>query len=77
MGDLVFIGLGLHDEKGITLRGLEEARAADILFAEFYTSALLGARLESLESLIGKPVKPLSRAQVESGTEILEAAHGH
>lgn len=74
MGELVFLGLGLHDEKGITLRGLEEARAADVVFAEFYTSALLGANAAALEALIGKPVRRLSREQVETGTEILSAA---
>ena len=74
MGELVFVGLGLHDEKGITLRGLEEARAADAVFAEFYTSALLGSRLSALESLIGKPIRRLGRADVESGREVLDAA---
>ena len=34
-GLLVFVGLGLDDERGITLRGLEEAKAADVVFAEF------------------------------------------
>jgi len=74
MGELVFIGLGLHDEKGITLRGLEEARASDVVFAEFYTSALLGTRTEAVETLVGKPVRRLSREQVESGKEVLDAA---
>ncbi|HYM38940.1 MAG TPA: diphthine synthase [Thermoplasmata archaeon] len=74
MGELVFVGLGLHDEKGITLRGLEEAHAADLVFAEFYTSALMGARLPSVEALVGRPVRRLSREQVERGTEILDAA---
>ncbi len=77
MGELVFIGLGLHDEKGITLRGLEEARAADAVFAEFYTSALLGARLGALEELVGKPVTRLTRDQVENGDAILAAAKDH
>ncbi len=74
MGELVFIGLGLHDEKGITLRGLEEARAADVLFADFYTSALLGTRIEAVEALLGKPITRLTREQVEQGREILDAA---
>jgi diphthine synthase len=74
MGELVFIGLGLHDEKGITLRGLEEARAADVVFAEFYTSALLGTRTEAMEALVGKPIRRLSRDQVEGGNDVLEAA---
>ena len=74
MGELVFIGLGLHDEKGITLRGLEEARAADLVFGELYTSALTGAKANAVEALVGKPVHRLSRDQVESGGEILDAA---
>ncbi len=76
MGELVFVGLGLNDEKGITLQGLEEARAADVLFAEFYTSALLGTRLEAVEKLVGKPIARVTRDQVEGGQEILEAARG-
>ncbi len=74
MGELVFIGLGLHDEKGITLRGLEEARACDEVFAEFYTSALLGARLGTIEKLLGKRVRALSREELESGNEVLTTA---
>ncbi len=77
MGELVFVGLGLHDEKGITLRGLEEARAADVVFAEFYTSALLGTRLAAVETLVGKPIRRLSREQVEAAIVILDAAKDH
>jgi len=74
MGELVFIGLGLHDEKGITIRGLEEARSADVVFAELYTSGLAGASLESVERLVGRPIRKVSRADVEDGTLLLEAA---
>lgn len=74
MGKLLFIGLGLHDEKGMSLRGLEEARACDILFAEFYTSALVGTTPAALEKLLGRPVRVLRREDVEGGKTILEAA---
>ena len=74
MGELVFIGLGLHDEKGITLRGLEEARSAEVVFMELYTSGLAGATLGSVERLIGKKIRRLSRTEVEDGRLILEAA---
>ncbi len=74
MGELVFIGLGLHDEKGITIRGLEEARSADVVFAELYTSGLAGASLEAVERLVGQPIRRVSRSDVEDGTLILEAA---
>jgi len=74
MGELVFIGLGLHDEKGITLRGLEEARGCDHLFAEFYTSALVGTKIQSIEALLEKRVTILSREDVERGSALLDAA---
>jgi len=74
MGELVFIGLGLHDEKGITLRGLYEARSADVVFAELYTSGLAAATLDSVERLVGKKIRTLARADVEDGRIILEAA---
>ena len=77
MGELIFIGLGLHDERGITLRGLEEARAADVVFAEFYTSALLGTKAAAIESLLGRTVRRLSREQVEGGKDVLDAAKDH
>jgi diphthine synthase len=74
MGELVFIGLGLHDEKGITVRGLDEARTADLVFAEQYTSTLAGASLISVERLIGKKIRTLGRKEVEDGRTILDAA---
>lgn len=68
---LVFIGLGLHDEKDITLRGLEEARSCDILFAEFYTSLLAGTSLKKIEAVIGKKIEPLTRADIEERSDAL------
>src|SRR6266704_1830086 len=74
MGELIFIGLGLDDEKGITLRGLDEARSADVVFAELYTSALPGASLEAVEKLIGREIRRLTRQEVEDGEVLLTAA---
>src|SRR5437870_558745 len=71
MGELVFIGLGLDDERGITLRGLDEARAADMVFAEFYTSALQGASIEAVGKLIDRQIRRLSRKEVEDGQVLL------
>jgi len=71
---LVYIGLGLYDERDITLRGLEEARSCDVLFAEFYTSILAGTTIEKLEEIIGKRIKVLSRSDVEGSDIILKAA---
>lgn len=62
---IYFIGLGLYDEKDITLKGLETARKCDKVFAEFYTSLLAGTTLDKVEELIGKPIRRLSREEVE------------
>ncbi|ASJ10177.1 diphthine synthase [Thermococcus sp. P6] len=62
---IYFIGLGLYDEKDITLKGLETARKCDLLFAEFYTSLMAGTTLDRIEGLIGKPIRRLSREEVE------------
>jgi len=69
LGELVFIGLGLRDENGISLRGLEEAKACDFLFAEFYTNCMPELKVPELERLVGRKVQVLSRRQVEEGAE--------
>ncbi len=74
MGELIFIGLGLYDERDMSLHGLDEARACDTLFAEFYTSALRGTTAEKLAAMIGKPLTVLHREDVESGAVLLKHA---
>lgn len=71
---LVFIGLGLFDEKDITLKGLEEIKNSNMVFAEFYTARLIGTSKEKLESLFGKEIKILNRKEVEDGRIILNEA---
>lgn len=71
---LTFIGLGLYDEKDISLKGLEILQAADIVYVEFYTSRLMGAGLEKLESFYGRPVTLLNREDVEQNPLWLENA---
>jgi diphthine synthase len=46
---LTFIGLGLFDEYDISLKGLEAIRKADLVYAEFYTSCLMGTNLDKME----------------------------
>jgi diphthine synthase len=62
---LTFIGLGLYDENDISIKGLEAIREADVVYAEFYTSRLMGSTLEKMEALYGKKVIVLSREDVE------------
>ena len=71
MGELVFIGLGLHDEYGLSLRGQLEAKSCDFLFAEFYTSRMPGLNVDGLERLVGKKIQVLSRREVEENAEII------
>ena len=70
------IGLGLWNEKSMSLEAAEEANDCDILYAEFYTSRLMGLRdLKDLEKQIGKEIKVLKREQLEGGAKkILEEA---
>lgn len=73
---LVFVGLGLHVE-GISLQGIREARGADAVYAELYTSRIPGLDLKSLEKEIGKPVKVVDRKTLEENpVEILDASKG-
>lgn len=71
VGELVFIGLGLHDENGLSLRGQAEAKSCDYLFAEFYTSVMPGLQVAKLKELLGRDVKVLSRKEVEEEAEEL------
>ena len=71
---LTFIGLGLFDEKDISLKGLEAIENADMVFAEFYTSFLMGSSVEKMEELYGKKVNVLSREDVEQHPDWLENA---
>jgi diphthine synthase len=62
---LTFIGLGLYDENDISVKGLEAIRDADLIYAEFYTSRLMGSSIEKMERMYGKKVVVLSREDVE------------
>jgi diphthine synthase len=72
---LTFIGLGLYDADSITCEGRHALRAADRVFAEFYTSSLLGATVADLEAAHDVDIDVRERAGVEQDPEaILSAA---
>jgi diphthine synthase len=72
---LTFVGLGLYDERSITVEGRDALRAADRAFAEFYTSRLVGTSVEALEAHHGVDIEVRDRAGVEQDPEpILDAA---
>jgi len=68
------IGLGLSDEKDITLRGLEAIKSSTRVYLEAYTSILMIEK-ERLELFYGKPLILADRDMVETRSdEILENA---
>ncbi len=67
---LYFIGIGLYDEKDMSLKAIETARECNLLFAEFYTQKMNTTK-EKLEKLIGKKITELNRKQVEEQSEII------
>jgi diphthine synthase len=72
---LTFVGLGLYDERSITVRGAEAVAAADRCFAECYTSRLAGTTVERLEETHDAAIEVCDRAGVEEDPEsILHAA---
>ena len=73
-GKLVFVGLGLYDEQDISLKGMQELKDCDLIFAEFYTSKPGRFEQKSFENIIGKHVQVISRQNTEHGETILAQA---
>ncbi|XP_062093830.1 probable diphthine methyl ester synthase [Humulus lupulus] len=76
---LYIVGLGLGDERDITLRGLEEVKQCDKVYIKSYTSLLsFGISSDGLstpEKLYGRPVILADREMVEEkADEILSTA---
>jgi len=66
---LYFIGLGLGDEKDITVKGLEAIKKAHKLYLESYTSKLVISSKEDLEKFYGKKIITADRDLVENKAE--------
>ncbi|MBZ9571650.1 diphthine synthase [Methanobrevibacter sp. TMH8] len=71
---LYFVGLGLFDEKDISLKGLEALKSVDVVYAEFFTSYLFGSSFEAIEELIGKEIIVLNRQEVEEENVFMKEA---
>jgi len=76
VGEIVFVGLGLHDEIGISLRGIEEANMAENVFMELYTSFMPDFSVENFENIIGRKLNIVSRKELEEqhGETVIKAA---
>ncbi|GAA96956.1 uncharacterized protein L969DRAFT_105526 [Mixia osmundae IAM 14324] len=71
---LFLIGLGLADEKDITVKGLEAIRGSKRVYLEAYTS-ILGVDQAKLEAFYGKPLILADRDMVETESDaILDGA---
>lgn len=70
---LYLIGIGLHDEKDISLKGIEAAKNCEHVFMELYTCPLK-INVEFLEKLIMKKIEVLERGDVEEKNVVLQSA---
>lgn len=72
---LYLIGLGLHDEMDVSLKGIEAAKKCDKVFIELYTSPWRGS-LKRLEEAVGKKIRRLKRVDLEDRSKaIIEQAY--
>ena len=65
---LYIIGLGLADEKDITVKGLEAVKKSKYVYLEKYTAVLMCPK-ERLEAFYGREVTEADREFVESGCD--------
>ena len=61
---LYLIGLGIWDEKDISLKGVQKCKESELVYAELYT-ANWGGSLKSLEKTIGKKIIQIPRSGME------------
>ena len=74
---LYLIGLGLNNEKDISLKGLEAVKKCKYVFLENYTS-ILQCTKETLEKLYKRPITLANRELVENKTaEIVDKAKNY
>jgi diphthine synthase len=65
---LFMIGLGLSDEKDISVKGLEAVKSSTYVYLEMYTAILMISN-ERLSKFFEKDVITADREFVESGCE--------
>ena len=49
--ELIFVGLGLSGVDGMTVKAFNALKECDKIYAEFYTSTLIGTEIEDLETV--------------------------
>lgn len=73
---LYLIGLGLYDERDISVKGIEAIETCEEVYAEFYTAMLQGTSLSAIEDKLGKKILLLRREDVEEDKLPLQNAAG-
>src|SRR5262245_11368386 len=71
---LWFVGTGINGYQGLSLAAVEVLKKCDTIFVERFTSRLTDNEITGINSIIGKPVRPVKRWFVEDGRELLEVA---
>jgi diphthine synthase len=76
LGQLILVGLGLNDDAGISLCGLQEVKNADNVFIELYTNLMPDFSAKRLEDAARRELTTVTRKQLEeeNGQIILQAA---
>ena len=67
---LYMVGVGLNDEKDISVKGLELVKKADVVYLESYTSTL-NVPVNRLEEFYGKKIIVADRDMVENKVQII------
>lgn len=73
MGDLWFVGLGLHDEQDLSLRAWDQLGQCDPIFVEQYTSRWAPGAVQRLAQRLGRAPKEITREELEEETVVLSA----
>ncbi len=71
---LYLIGLGLRNEKSLSLHALDVLKSSERIFLEGYTSKQVDFNLDSLKELIGKNIEIVGRDFVENTENIIALA---
>lgn len=62
---IYLVGLGLYDERDISLKGIKALKKVNAVYAEFYTANLFGGSIKTLEDKLDIQIKVLKREEVE------------
>ncbi len=71
---LYLIGLGLKNERSLSIESVDVLKSCDEIFLEGYTSRQVDFNINNLELLLGKKVRLVGRSFVESTDNLLNLA---